>query len=509
MLARADIQKQVEDVLLELKDQAASPAAMRRLAALRTAYNGLDALESGLPGDALTWRKLLADARDSLDARLKVRTLGGAADEAAATFVPGGQKVASLAAPQSVAGRSLPGPHELEYGSAGAFRTANLAMKRQAFAEARDGFEEMADMFQVIGQPGNKFAREAVAKLNEADGALRAARQLTAAAKGPRPRLRALDPIGDQEIAALSKTRVTSGDRQGGIWEVMTDLGGRSEPKRMYLHVGTVGGGKTFRTRQPRYYFKPTRAGDLKAETEEVFSWVAQKAGLNAPTARAGTLIIDGQPVHGVFVRNFEGEKLASVTVRNPGMRHALAPELGEDLPMRIFAKDWDPHAGNFKVGSDGRFAPFDRDNGVLIDNMPLINKPDAMRKAMVEELQETFWSAQGVGTLRHYWDVGQMHKNLTWNHVSRTIENIEAIKPDAIAAKVNAMTGLDKVQKQQAIQTLLARQQALRGAVGDYLEWLKTKPLPKMPPGPAQVAPPWLRQPVIQAPPLPAAIPQ
>jgi hypothetical protein len=203
-----------------------------------------------------------------------------------------------------------------------------------------------------------------------------------------------------------------------------------------------------------------------------------------------------------VFVRNFEGETLASVTARDPSMRHVFTGEVGEDLPMRVFAKDWDPHAGNFKIGSDATFAPFDRDNGVLIDATELVTNPNAMRKAMVEDLKGLFWSNKGVGTLRHYWDVGAMHKNLTWSHVRKTVENIEAIRPEAIVAKVNSMPGLDRAQKKLAINTLLARQQALRGAVEDYLDWLKTQPLPKMPPAPAKPAVPWLRQAVIKAPP-------
>jgi hypothetical protein len=545
-----NIKDELRSVVRQIKSPDAAPAAVRRREILKTAYQAAEALENGFTGEASSWQRVLREATDSLEAELNFvtagsRSLPSAGDALTGTAAPPASQVMQ----QSIAPRSLLKPHEIEFDGR-VFRSADSLMEQadpRAFGAAGKAFREMGVLFQEAGNPNSMLARQAMAKAQHADEALRAARRVKLAQQLPDTNTHATEPFSDPEMRMLSSANLSSkaaGGEAGGIWEAIKSTGGRTHPRKIYLRVGTVGeNGATFVTKRPQRWFKAVGTGNqLEPEIEEVMSFVCRRADIPAPAARCGTLMVDDQRLFGVYLRDFAGEPLAKVTVKNPGMRYALQDQLGQEIPVRLLGADWDPHGGNQFVARNAKLASGDHGNATFLKfdaegdrwlaelrniegNTSAIatqRQSELMKKLMTKardrslqksimlnELQNGFWSRVPFG--RQYWDVADMHRRTTMSQVQKTVSKIQSIGEDELKNKLTGLGRMTKNESDLVLEVLKTRQGELADATAEYLQYARSpkklprfdsRVMPPQPPAPNLGSEPWLKTPQIKPPP-------
>jgi len=389
---KADIQRQIKQITRQIGTSDPAPSVTRRLAALNAEYQSTVAIESGMFGEAQTWNGTLSQARKNLASQIdyantKQVAVGSLPKGSLPKTAEGSLTAASAARarPGSVVGQSL-APLEYDYGNAGVFRSGNGLMRRGAFEEARSRFSEKLVAFQKLGTQGNKMVRDAATKLQDAENAIRAARRLDLARKGPGVNRGVGQPFSGEEIGEFSRTKFKLAPTTeplkkqavGGKWFMEVHTGGATRPRKLHLRVGTVKGDKVFRLQEPSIYFKPRTPGKFDAEAEDLFGWTGRvgnagsvaktgRSKIKSPMTKLGSIEIDNQRLSGVYMKNFKGRPLYEVTAKNPAMRHALKKQLAGDMPNRMLACDGDAHGNNFKLASDAELGGFDRGDGKII----------------------------------------------------------------------------------------------------------------------------------------------
>lgn len=413
----AEIQEEADGLIKAFEKGEGTPDLVQRYKVLRTAHQGLAAARYRMGDESRLWREMLGDLKNGVDANAKALSDQSASVRRLGSHLSGG---AGTPPPSSYIE-----PKHMDFRKNWVGREADRDMLEGRLDRAVRRYEEAQTMCQELGLNKRRITDELASKLDYAKKQLAESENLRLARLGPEVNARAFDDIGDDEITKLMKNPDIEFRKVGS---------GVSEP----LWVIDK------KTQRKLYVFKP-EADQAKfpraAVAEEVSSKLAKELGIPTPAAICTEIDMPGRgKVKGALVRVVEGDELLDC---DDAYRVALKEEIARDWVLRAFLGDYDGHAKNFRVATDGRLVGFDHNLANLDEGNPAaiyrvigqtqLSADPARRTAQIAQLMEDRVHTMFKTDRKIYEAMVPVARQITFEDMQATVRKIQALSPEVL----------------------------------------------------------------------------